>query len=265
MTPADAVAYLAARPQATGLVLDFDGTLAPIVADPTRSGLPAATAQTLAWLSKRLGAVAIVSGRPASYLAEQVAIPGVRLFGLYGLETADAGGRVEARPQAEAWRDAVGAARERLREATADVEGVWLEDKGLSVAVHWRNATDREAAGARVERLVESVAADLGLAREPGKFVEELRPPVEWDKGAAVRALVDDAGLDRVGYAGDDRGDLPGLRTARDAGGVAIVVDHGEETHPEVRQAADVVVDGVEDFAQLLAQLAEAMGGSPPG
>jgi trehalose 6-phosphate phosphatase len=240
------------------LCLDFDGTLAPIVTDPTMAALPDGLDAVLTRLGRGLGLLAIVSGRPATFLAERAGVPGVTLLGLYGLEE-HRDGAVHPRPEAAAWQEKVDAAAATLAAAVGGLQGVWLERKGLAVGVHWRNAPDRQAAEAVVGHLVTEVAAATGLAREPGKFVEELRPPVEWDKGSAVRAAAEGRDLDLVVYAGDDRGDLAGFAAAQALGGLAVAVDHGAETAEEVLSSADVVLEGTEALAGLLRGLAEGL------
>lgn len=258
MTPQELTARLAADAATAGLVLDFDGTLAPIVADPATSALPDGVGDVIARVARALAVVAIVSGRPASFLGDRAAIPGAKLLGLYGTEEWR-DGRPVARPEALSWQPALDEARDRLALALAGHPGVVLEDKGLAVALHWRTADDRDAAGRFVAALVDEVAADTGLAQEPGKFVAELRPPLDWDKGSAVRTLVEEHGLTTVVYAGDDRGDLPAFAAARAAGGHVVVVEHGDETPPEVREAADVLLDGADGVARWLADVAAAL------
>lgn len=239
------------------LVLDFDGTLAPIVADPTTSAMPDRTAAVVARLARVLDRVAIISGRPAAFLLERAALPGVELRGLYGLE-AVVDGRVEVAAEVAAWQPAVDRAKADLARAVADVDGAWVEDKGLAVAVHWRNAADPAAAGRRVVAAVDEVAAATGLRREDGKLVAELRPPVQADKGTAVRLLAD--GAAEVAYAGDDLGDLPGFSAVHERGGLAVAVDHGPETPEAVTAAADLVVDGTEGLVAWLEALAARLG-----
>lgn len=258
MTPQELTQELVAGAPAAGLVLDFDGTLAPIVEDPATSALPAGVGEVLAQIARGLAVVAIVSGRPVTFLADRAAIPGVRLLGLYGTEEWRDGASV-ARPEAQEWQPALDRARDRFALALAGHPGVVLEDKGLAVALHWRTADDRTSAGAFVADLVADVAADTGLAHEPGKFVAELRPPLDWDKGSAVRALVDEHGLRTVVYAGDDRGDLAAFAAVREHGGRIVVVDHGDETPAEVRDAGDVVLDGAEAVGQWLTDVAAAL------
>ena len=203
--------------------------------------------------------LAIVSGRPAAFLGARVNVPGVRLLGVYGLEQW-LDGRSVVRPEAARWRAAVRDACRELPDLVADVEGAAVEDKGLSVAVHWRNAVDRRAAEEAVTRAVRTVAAATGLAREPGKLVEELRPPVEWDKGTAVQACAADAGIERVAYVGDDRGDLAAFSAVHALGGVCIAVDHGAETPDALLEAADARVAGHEGVIELLADLHATLG-----
>lgn len=255
MTPADVAQRLLAAGATAGLILDFDGTLSPIVDDPTTSALPDGVDDSLQRIAGRLGVVAIVSGRPASFLADRVSAPLVRLLGLYGTEEWRED-RSVARPEAAEWMPALDEARDRLALALAGHPGVVFEDKGLAVALHWRNAEDRAAAEAFVGEVMAGVAADTGLAQEPGKFVAELRPPLGWDKGDTVSALAAEASLATLVYVGDDLGDLPALQAARRAGGVAMAVDHGAETPDEVRLAADIVFDGPPAVARWLADLA---------
>lgn len=250
--------HLLADPGRAGLFCDFDGTLTPIVADPAASRLPGGSAALLRELAAALGVVAVVSGRPAAFLGSHVAVPGVRLLGVYGLEEWR-DGRAVPRAEAAAWAETVAAVRERLPGLVAHLDGVRVEDKGLSVAVHWRNAPDRHAAEAQVGALTRRLAAESGLAREPGKLVEELRPPVDWDKGAAVRAVAAEAGLERLAYVGDDRGDLAAFAAVHDLGGLCVAVAHGPETPQELTAAADAVVVGHEGVTELLRTLAGAL------
>jgi len=245
-------------PERGGLLLDFDGVLAPIVDDPASSAMPEELVVILGRLVRRLGSVAVISGRPVALLADRVAVDGVRLLGLYGLEEWVEGGP-RARREAAAWKDTVDGVKGRIAAALAGAPGVVLEDKGLSVALHWRNAPDRGRAGRMVSQLVEVLAAQTGLTREPGKLVEELRPPVKWDKGASVMALHDELALREVVYVGDDRGDLAAFAAAHEVGGAAIAVDHGAETPPQLRDAADAVLVGIEAVAAWLTTLADRL------
>lgn len=257
-SPDEVTRALTAPGRRAGLVMDFDGVLAPIVADPAASRLPDATAATLATLAGRLDLVALVSGRPASFLAERAPLPGVELWGLYGAEHWR-DGSVHVLPDVEAWRATVHTARDRLEATLADLPGVHVEDKGLAVAVHWRRAADPEAAHARVGALVDALCAETGLHPEPGKMVAELRPPVQVDKGTTLRRLAADHDLDVVAYAGDDRGDLPAFAAVLELGGHALVV-HGPDVAPEVAAVAGTAFGSPAEFAGWLQGLAATAG-----
>lgn len=259
MTPLDVADALAREPGTSALILDFDGTLAPIVADPASSTMPQALGEVLAQLASRLGQVAVISGRPAVFLGQRAAVGGVRLFGLYGTEEWR-DGRPVARSEALEWEPALDAARERVTLALAGRRGVVLEDKGLAIALHWRNAENRDGAGTFVRELVEAVSRETGLAQEPGKYVLELRPPLDRDKGTCVAELLAEVQPRTVVFAGDDRGDLAAFAAVRQAGGYALAVDHGAESPAEVLGAADAVVTGTDGLAQWLRDLSGLLG-----
>ena len=259
----DALAALAADPAASGLILDFDGVLSPIVADPASSALPAQAAASLARLAGPLGMLAVLSGRPAAFLAGRVQVPGVLLLGSYGLERIRDGER-HLDPAAERWLEPVREASGELDDLLGGAPGIRVERKSVSVAVHWRQAPDQAAAAAQVRQVTARIAAATGLRLEPGKLVEELRPPVDVDKGSAVSGLLAEAGLRAAAYAGDDLGDIPALRAVRDAGGYALVVDHGPETDPRLLELADQTFAGTGEFAAWLADLARLVRGDDP-
>jgi trehalose 6-phosphate phosphatase len=204
-------------------------------------------------LAERLGVVAVVSGRPAGFLAEHLAGAGAtRLFGLYGLEAVDgASGSIETMADAEPWRRVVAAAAD---EAEARLGPGPVERKGLTVTLHFR--TDRTQAET-IEELASDLAARHGLDAHPAKMSVELRPPVQMDKGTVVRRLA--AGLTAVVFAGDDIGDLPAfavLRDLRTAGVVTLsIAAGGPETPGDVAAAVDLVVDGPDGIIDTLRRL----------
>lgn len=254
-----AIQALAANPAGSGLVLDFDGVLSPIVEDPTTSAMPDRVTAVLARLAKRLGLVAVMSGRPVDFLEDRVRVAGVKLLGSYGIEQIRDGLR-QMDPDAKEWLGKVRKASQALDERLSASPGIRVEKKSVSVAVHWRQAPDLEAAAHQVRRVAAQIAAETGLRLEPGKLVEELRPPIDVDKGSAIVALLAAEKPTTIAYAGDDLGDIPALRAVREAGGYALVVDHGPETDPRVLELADQTYSGTEDFAAWLAELADAIG-----
>jgi trehalose 6-phosphate phosphatase len=254
-----AIEALAEDPAGSGLILDFDGVLSPIVEDPTTSAIPDQVVAILTRLAVPLGLLAVISGRPAEFLADRVPLAGVPLLGSYGIEQIRDGVR-EIDPSAKKWLGSVREASRLLQQTLAGWPGIRVEEKSVSVAVHWRQALDHATAASEVRRVTARVAAQTRLRVEPGKLVEELRPPIEIDKGSAISTLIATEKLTTVAYAGDDLGDIPALLAVRNVGGYALVVDHGSETDPRLLELADQTYDGTEDFADWLAELAATIG-----
>jgi trehalose 6-phosphate phosphatase len=233
----DALARLSEDPARAAVLLDVDGTLAPIVARPELAEVPEETRAELRRLVKRYALVACVSGRSGQEARRLVGVEGVVYVGVHGLELA---------PEAERWR-------ETLR-PFAQLEWPWLEDKGLTIALHWREAADEQAARTELQRVAERAEA-AGLEARWGRKVLELRPPVEADKGTAVRALLEERGLRRALYAGDDTTDLDAFR-GLDGLEVAVrVAVASSEGPPELREAADLIVGSPADLLAVLRRL----------
>jgi trehalose 6-phosphate phosphatase len=251
---------LRARAAETALCLDFDGTLAPIVDDPAEAAALPGTVELLGRLAERFAAVALVSGRPAAFLAEAVPAPGVAHVGLYGMELVT-DGQVRTDPEADAWREAVAAARDDLADhPDVRAAGAYLEDKGLGVGVHLRRVADPARWTGPLERAAHELAERHGLVVAPGKLVYELRPPLERDKGDAVQRVLDEVGARVLAMAGDDLGDLAAFATVerlRRAGGDGLCIAVASDESPaELLAAADLVVQGPEGLRELLERLA---------
>lgn len=234
-----------AQPSRAAILTDFDGTLAPIVADPAAAvPLPGAV-DVLHRLARRYALVGVVSGRPVSYLVGHLGTD-LWLSGLYGLETLDGGRLVEA-PEAGIWRPVVGAAVVSAEEEF----GPAVEPKGLSLTVHFRTHPELEPA---VRSWAAAEATRRGLVVRSAKASVELHPPVKADKGTVVEAAA--AGLDAVCFLGDDVGDLPAFEALDRlaAGGVQVVrVAVSTVEAPRALLArADVVVDGPAGALALL-------------
>ncbi len=238
--------------------MDYDGTLAPIVADPAAARPPPGLAGLLTRLASRMAVVAVISGRPVSFLVEALAAPaGVRLFGLYGMEEATPDGSVRVVAAAEPWRPVVADVAERALAGAPT--GVEVERKGLTVTLHWRRHPEghgwAEAFGA-------GQAHRSGLVIQPGRMALELRPPVAIDKGTVVRRLA--WGCRAAAYVGDDAGDLPAFAAlgalAAEGMAVARVAVADPEGPAALAAAADVVLADPAEVIGLLTALAHAVG-----
>jgi trehalose 6-phosphate phosphatase len=266
-----ALAPLLARPASTAVLTDFDGTLSPIVRDPSEARPLDGSAEVMARLARHFGVVAVISGRPVSYLEEHLALPvplnpvhRVRLVGLYGLERSEGDGRVTVEPAAAGWSEVVATTAATLRKIAP--EGVLVEPKDLAVTVHWRRAPQAEE---WVRATVAAEAERSGLRAHAGRMSAELRPPLEVDKGSVVRGLA--ASCSAACYFGDDLGDLPAFEAlaamGREGVSTLSIAAVDDESDPAVAAAADVVVVGPRGALAVLAWLAAsgAAGGGATG
>jgi trehalose 6-phosphate phosphatase len=267
---AEGVAGLAAivsAPQRALLAFDFDGVLAPIVADPERAFADPSAVQAVARLAPRVAGLAVITGRPATVavalggFADRPELAGLVVYGQYGRELWDARtGQVVGPPPSEA----VHAAHAELPGVLAGVEGgssAWVEDKGAAVAVHTRRTSDPAVILDRLRGPVTELADRHGLSVEPGRFVLELRPP-GMDKGRTLLGLADQTGAGAVAYTGDDLGDLPAFGAVdalRDRGIPGLKVCSGSAEAAAVAERADLVVPGPGGVAGLFNALADAL------
>jgi trehalose 6-phosphate phosphatase len=233
----DALERLREEPGRAAILLDVDGTLAPIVARPELAVVPEATRAEVRRLAGRYPLVACISGRTGEEAARLVGAEGVAYVGVHGLELA---------PEAERWREVL--------RPFASEPWPWLENKGLTVAFHWREARDEEDALGSLDAVAARAEA-AGLEARWGRKVLELRPPVAADKGTAVRTLLDERGLRRALYAGDDTTDLDafrGLEGLELAVRIAVASPEGPRA---LQAAADLVVASPEDLLGILRRL----------
>jgi trehalose-phosphatase len=240
MEPNRLLAELAADPGRAAILLDVDGTLAPIVERPEDAAVPDETRSLLRALAGRYALVACISGRSSAEARRVVGVDELFYVGTHGLELA---------PDADAWRDQI----ERFA-ATVEWPEEWTEDKGLSLSLHYRQSSNPEHARHELEQIAES-AGEVGLEARFGRMMLEILPPVAADKGSAVRTLLDERGLERALYAGDDSTDLDAFRALeRLALGVCVALV-SNESPPGLAEAADVVVAGPKELVELLGSL----------
>ncbi len=248
------LAPLRQSPSTAGILTDFDGTISKIVPDASDATPVPGAVELLHELAHRYGVVAVVSGRPASFLSAtlQMALHGspLRAIGLYGMEEVGPDGRSLVPPEFERWRPVVARVAD---EAEASLPAaVDVERKGLGATIHWRRAPEHEA---EAQKVAAALATAHGLSLRHGRMAVEMTAPGEIDKGGVVARLCED--LRAATYLGDDTGDIVAFETLtqlhrrRGLHAVKLAVADAE-TPADLVAAADFVLGGPMEALEAL-------------
>ena len=240
------------------VLLDVDGTLAPLAPRPEDAHVPPATLDAVAALvAAPATQVALVSGRAAHDALRMVPVPGLWAVGNHGFETVAPDGGVVVDPGVEPFLGLLEEAAASLSAVAAGVPGARLENKRLTLSFHYRLADP--AAEPALREACWAEASRHGLVFTEGKKIFELRPPVRVDKGTASVALATRlgalAGEASLFFAGDDVTDEDAARELRAASPHAVTVRVGAV--PEIGTAAEFLVPTLEGMRELLVWLAE--------
>jgi trehalose 6-phosphate phosphatase len=263
-TLAGALSPLTDDPSSSAVFCDIDGTLAPIVRRAEDAHVRQDLSVLLGRLARRYGCVACVSGRSAGEARRLVGVGGVYYAGSHGAELLEPGSQSPRLiPAFKSWEGRV--RRFAAERDTRDLRlmRVRIEDKGPISAFHWRGVPDEDSARTYLEGLAQE-AETAGLATHWGRKVLEIRPPVPIDKGQAVKELVSRTRPSAALFGGDDATDLDAfnaLDALVDEGRLGTAVRVGvrsDEGPGAIVDRADLVVDGVDGFAEVLSALAGA-------
>lgn len=242
------------RPETVAVLTDIDGTLAPIVQTPELSEVPEELRLLLSRLTQGYLVVAGISGRATPDAKKLLGLEDVVYYGNHGFEILRDGAVEvvpEATPYEEKVRELEGLAREELGPL-----GAFVEDKGITASIHYRNASPE--VGELCKAFVKREGERLGLRITVGRGVVEARPPIRADKGTAVRRLVEKYGPEKALFIGDDTTDLDAFRALeelREEGTLLETLRIGvrsDEGPPEIISEADLVVNGVEGVGEVL-------------
>lgn len=239
------------------VMLDVDGTLAPIVEMFDRATVPAETQRAVAALVGQTGVhVALVSGRSAAVARRMVGVDNLWVAGNHGFEIQGPKGEDLADPSVYGYRAVIATAVERLERLVSAMHGVIIENKAITLSVHWRLA-DPEIAQ-ELREAIDQVTEPLGLRVTDGKRIFEIRPPALIDKGTAVLALTErltggheDAS---IVFAGDDVTDEDAIRALREHHPRSVTVQVlGEESSPTTAEFSLHDTDAMRQFLEELA------------
>jgi len=239
---------------------DFDGTLAPIVARPDEARLPDEVRQRLEALAG-LAPVAVVTGRSVADIRERLGFRPDHVIGNHGMEGVPGNDGVERR-----YRDTVAGWRRALR-AGGLGDGVELEDKGLSLSLHYRLAPDPEGAARDLRVRIDALSPRPHVI--DGKCVFNLMPTADMNKGLALLALMAATGRRHALYAGDDATDEDVFRL-RHPGIFTIRIDEGPDTaaryfvpgHEAIVPVLDTLIAALERIGRADARVPRADRGS---
>ncbi|OFW57718.1 MAG: trehalose-phosphatase [Candidatus Solincola sediminis] len=241
-------------PRHSGIFLDFDGTISDIAPKPGIAQLHPRAAHILPSLATRYP-LCVLSGRRAANVAEIVGLPHIHYIGVHGMEWLEDEPKID--PEILPFLPRLDRARQKLQSELDELPGVTVEDKMLTLGLHYREAPEQED---KALDLAQKLADTLGLKVRRGRKVVELRAPVDVDKGTALGRLSHAWRLKRALYAGDDLTDVDAFRglrrLIREGGfeGTAIAV-LSDETPIELEAVADITVLGVDGLLDILAQL----------
>ena len=266
MSPAatlvEALDPLRADPGASAVLLDIDGTLAPIVRHAADAHVPEATRSLLIEIARRYRVVACVSGRRTAVARQIVAIGTIAYVGNHGAEVLmPRATQARVDPRVVEWGERISRFARSVETAELQRLRVRGEDKETIAAFHWRGAPDEEAAREAVVEIARRAQAD-GFAVHWGRKVLEVRPPVALDKGVGVSALLRDTPpVNAAVYVGDDTTDLDAFRALRahvEDGRLQTAICVGvssEETPEDLEREADLMLDGPGGVRELLEAL----------
>lgn len=224
---------LALTGKSPAVFLDYDGTLTPIVAHPEDAVMSGAMREIIEGLAGCC-TVAVISGRERRDVKAMVGVENLFYAGSHGFDITGPEGFSFVYKKGEKSLPDLDRAEEALSRKLAPISGARVERKKFAIAVHYRNAPPEKEE--EIKKIAETVARSLcSLKTGPGKKIIELKPDIDWDKGKAVKWLMEKLRLDTSKtlpiYIGDDLTDEDALAEVADNGLGILVGHHGAPTH----------------------------------
>ena len=240
------------------MLFDYDGTLTPIVDRPEIAYIPESVKVLLNKLAQRAGVtVGIISGRAISDIREMVGVDNIVFAGNHGLEIEGPGIRF-IHPLTDEIKSAMHIIGLVLRKAMARIKGVIIEDKGMTLSVHYRlvDTEQLQQVDAIFDNTVNIGRKGGKIKTSSGKKVHEIRPAVPWHKGKAVQMILEKflpknvRGSYLSMYIGDDLTDEDAFLAINSVGGISIFVGDGRQ-----KSAATYYLNDTSEVSSLLAEV----------
>jgi trehalose-phosphatase len=209
------------------LLLDYDGTLTPIVSRPEIATLTRGRRKALRLTSKSPKiTLGIISGRSLKDVRNKVKLSGIYYAGNHGFEISGPGVNI-THMAAKKFRPVAKEIKGKLIKDTRGIKGVIVEDKGITLSVHYRlvKRKDLKKLNGILRRILAPYLKNKKIKLTEGKKVYEIRPPIKWDKGRAVLWLLSKLRAKKPFpiYAGDDITDESAFRALRGKGMTVVV------------------------------------------
>ena len=245
--------------QPWGLFADIDGTIADIVPIPQNAEVRPGCSQALDKLTESLSVVAILTGRDLESAKRMVGLDNVVYFCNHGLERWENGETVIP-TEVRGYQEQVKATAKQL-ESQLDLSGVYVEEKGYGISIHYRNAASKDLAIATIIGAITDVGATEWMKLHYGKMLIDLRLPVEINKGTALQMLVEERNLQGAIVLGDDTTDFDMFETTRSLNEIVSlkylnIAVLGSETPESLISLATHTIQSVADVEKLLLWLA---------
>lgn len=238
-----------------GIISDFDGTLAKFADTPGGAAIVPEIAALIDTLAEKVAAFALVSGRGVVDLRQRFDRPWAVYYGNHGIEYWAEGGARNAL-QAEPWVEPMRMLLEDI--GSLGITGAFIEDKGITAAVHYRLTDDPAKARETLKGRLQPLCDQFGFDLTEGHSIFEIKPPIQVNKGTAAQAIVEDHDLKSVLFLGDDITDTYAMNNLRALAAepkrtlqaLSVGVVHAASP-PSLLESCDITADGVRDVEGL--------------
>ncbi|MFC1972189.1 trehalose-phosphatase [Chloroflexota bacterium] len=249
-----------------GLITDVDGTISPTAPTPQQAEVSPLCRRYLDLLSHQIALVAAVSGRSAAQVAQMVAVRGMVYIGNHGLERW-VDGHPKLTEEARGYQEMLEASLEDLQPLLS-IEGIIIENKGITATVHYRRSPDPASAEKQIMEALKNSPQASKLQTMPGRMAINLLPPAAINKGTAISDLIREYGLGGGIYLGDDVTDIDAFKAIRghsqDTGFQGLAIGVISDEMPETLTGeVDFILNGVRDVERFLEWLSRTA--SQPG
>lgn len=239
----------------TAIITDIDGTISKISPTPQEAVVNPDMKQALIELKEKFNLVAVISGRSVCNAQKMVGVNGILYVGNHGLEYLF-DGKYSMIPDVKEYLSQIKQFSEQLDEELSNINGLLIEDKGICCSIHYRQCKNPEIIRERIIDLLKKNQLSKDLQISEGRKLIELKPPTNYNKGTITRKIIEDYGLERVIYMGDDITDFDAFKEINDLNkeglisGVSVLVI-SDEIPTYIKNAASFFVHDINEVLKF--------------